>query len=139
MFGENYAFVFTGKEKNSFNHLDPMGYKYLSSLKETGYKLLLRKRKLLLVSSFTLIHVFICKFKLFLLWYIHVYYIFWLLFEMCLCNVLNCWINSQEETFMEIYMLSKGQGDKQETKIIYIYVCIHELHIYNSSMDNNEF
>ena len=36
MFGENYAFVFTGKEKYmAFNHSVPMGYKYLS-LKELG-------------------------------------------------------------------------------------------------------
>lgn len=51
MFEENYAFVFTGKEKNrSFNHLDPMSYKYLSSSKETAYKLLLIKKRKLLVS-----------------------------------------------------------------------------------------
>lgn len=42
MFGENYAFVLTGKEKYiGFNHLYPIGYKYLSSFKKIGYKLLL--------------------------------------------------------------------------------------------------
>ena len=53
MFRKNYAFVFIGKEIYvGFNHLDPWGYKYLSSLKKIEIKLLLiRIKKLLLVSN----------------------------------------------------------------------------------------